>query len=277
MLGREGNLGKSTPEPWERASADSVELDYGFACDSVEALTQRQAGIGARYRAGVAGVRDLLLDWGIAMITVNNMRQHVEHLLSEVRETILSSPSRLQLHWIANRNEVAAIADDGTINLWMPFVQTPEDYGICLYGLARLYDRQKGTANIDEVSRERALWIWAREVALVWTPDMELGAQAFLKNQLDHSGNAAAAQQALDVTRHKLDQDVAVTLAPLELGIFEAQPGAFAVLSRDGLLTEREAGIVGFAYGVVYELVEAGRLRILEDGDGRWYVQLAQS
>jgi hypothetical protein len=209
-----------------------------------------------------------------AMITVNKMRQHVAHLLTEVRETRLSRPGSLQLHWIENRNEATAIASGDTIELRIPFIVTPEDYGTCLYGLARLYNHGQGSANIDAVTRERALWIWAREVALVWTPEMELDAVS-LQSQLDHFRDTVAAGPAPSVERRKMDEGTPVTLAPLELGIFEAQPGAFAVLSRHGLLTEQEAGIVGFAYGVVYDLVQAGRLRILEDGDGRWYVRLA--
>ncbi len=150
------------------------------------------------------------------MITVNKMRQHVERLVTEMRETIVARPSSLQLHWIENRNEAIAIADDDTIQLRIPFVLTPEDYGTCLYSLARVYDAEQSSANIDEVTRERALWIWAREAALVWTPEMELDAQVSLQGHLDHFRDSAAAEQPLIAESKTMDKGIPVKLAPLK-------------------------------------------------------------
>jgi hypothetical protein len=219
--------------------------------------------------------RDLPLHrsiWGSAMATVDDMRLHITHLLAEVRESRFPIPDSFHVHWIDDRNEAIAITDDKPVELRIPTILTPEDYGTCLHGLAQLCVSDHESATNDVMARERAAWKWAREKALVWTSEMERDAQESLQWYLDHFRPERPALEDADMKGNP------VKLAPLELGIHEVQPGKFIIFGfRDGPLTEQEASRVGLAYGVVYDLVNAGRLRILEDGEGRWRVQLTQS
>jgi hypothetical protein len=113
-------------------------------------------------------------------ISLNDMRDHIDQLINELRSTRYPEDDDFHVYWIDEAEEACAFTDDWSpVEIHIPKVRSLDDYATCLHELGHVYGRDQKSP--DSTTRELGAWQWAREHALAWTEEMERIAADCLK------------------------------------------------------------------------------------------------
>jgi hypothetical protein len=104
-------------------------------------------------------------------MAIQEMREHINLVLQEVRTKHFPLDDDLHVHWIDNRHNAEALGDQDPCEIWIPRIQCDEDYATCLHEIGHIVGRFQKSKNV--MIRERWAWRWAQDNAAVWTDAME--------------------------------------------------------------------------------------------------------
>jgi hypothetical protein len=101
-------------------------------------------------------------------ISVDAMRRHIAQLTSG-----FPPDADVRISRVRQLDQAKVLKDDygDVLELWLPPVRSAVSYAVALHEIGHIKGRNQKSRN--EIVRERAAWQWARDNALVWTPEME--------------------------------------------------------------------------------------------------------
>jgi len=101
-------------------------------------------------------------------IGVEDMRRHVAQLTSG-----FPPDADVRISRVRELHQANVLKDDygNVLELWLPPVRSEVSYAVALHEIGHIKGRYQ--KSVDMLVREQAAWQWARDNALVWTPQME--------------------------------------------------------------------------------------------------------
>jgi len=101
-------------------------------------------------------------------IGVEDMRRHVAQLTSG-----FPPDADVRISRVRELHQAKMLKDDygNVLELWLPPVRSDVSYAVALHEIGHIKGRYQ--KSVDMLVREQAAWQWARDNALVWTPQME--------------------------------------------------------------------------------------------------------
>jgi hypothetical protein len=98
-------------------------------------------------------------------ISVDAMRRHIAQLTSG-----FPPDADVRISRVKRLHQAKVLTDDygDVLEMWLPTVRSVVSYAVALHEVGHMKSRSR-----NEMVRERAAWQWAKDNALVWTPQME--------------------------------------------------------------------------------------------------------